>query len=77
MASFGFVEIVLDDAIYPAAARPAAQTLAKIGQVFDIARRDYFHVAVFCVAYPSAQFQLTGFAMNKPAEAHSLHTALN
>ena len=36
-----------------------------------------FDVAVFGVAHPAAQVEFAGFALDKPAKANTLHTALN
>ena len=74
---FFFVEVVFDQAIDAAAAGATAEGLAKFVQVFSGASRDHFDVAIFGVAYPSAQSQLAGLAVNKPAEADALYPALN
>src|ERR1700722_3624019 len=76
-AGLFFVEIVLDEAVDPAPSRAAAQASAQLIQVGLIAMRNHFHIAVFGIAHPSAQVKLAGFAMDKPAEAHTLHAALN
>jgi hypothetical protein len=68
---------VLNQAINAAAARAAAQTGAKLGEVGFTASGYDFDIAIFGVANPAAQFELAGFAVNKPAKAYSLHTALN
>jgi hypothetical protein len=39
--------------------------------------RHHFHVSAFGVANSAAKVELTGFAMHKPAEACTLHAALN
>lgn len=60
--------------------RPSAWIAPEAGaQLLEIglpAGGHYFHVAVFRIAHPSAQLELAGFAMDEPAEAHTLHTTL-
>jgi hypothetical protein len=68
---------VLNQTVYATAARPATQTCTQLRKVGLVARRHNFHVAVFGIAHPSAQFQLARFAMHEPSETNSLHTPLN
>jgi hypothetical protein len=68
---------VLDDAVDARATRAAAKAGAKLIQVAGFASGNHFHIAVLSVAHPSAQIQLAGLALHKPAKADTLHTALN
>ena len=68
---------MLDEAVDAGAARATAQAGAELVQIGGIARRDDFHIAFLGVAHPTAQIELTGLALNKPAKAHPLYAALN
>ncbi len=77
MIGFFVIEVVLDEAINAAAARATAEAVAEVREVFGRAGSYDFNIAVFGVAYPAAQVELAGFAVNERAEAYALHPALN
>jgi len=68
---------MLDEAIDTAAAWSAAQAGAQFCQIGLRAGSHDLHFALFGIAHPSAQFKLAGLALDIPAEAYALHTALN
>lgn len=68
---------MLDKVVDAAAARTAPEALAELGKIFGGSGGNDFDVAVFSVADPATQIELTGFAVDKPAEANTLYTALN
>ena len=68
---------MLDEAIDAAAAWSAAQAGAQFGQIGLRAGGHDLHFALFGIAHPTAQVKLGGLALDIPAEAHALHTALN
>jgi hypothetical protein len=76
---FGFriVEIVLDEVIDAAAAGAAAQFVAELVKVIGRAGSHDFDFAFLGVADPTAQADECGFALDKPAETDTLHTAAN
>jgi hypothetical protein len=74
---FAFIQMVLYYAIYAASARTAPQARTQLVQILRRARGDHFHVAIFGIAHPTTQFQLAGFAVDKPSEPYSLHPSLN
>jgi len=76
---FGFIlgQSVFDDAVDARASRAAAQADAKLVKVAGVACRHDFNIAILGVAHPSAQLELCGLALDKPAEADALHAALN
>ncbi len=77
LGGFGFVEVVLDEAIDTTAAGPAAQAGTQLGQILLLAGGYDLDIAVFGVADPAAEAQLTGFAVDEPAETDTLYTALD
>ena len=74
---FGVVEVVLDEAVDPAASGSAAKAGAQFGQVFLFARRHHFNLTLFGIAHPSEQVKLAGLPVDIPPEAHPLYSALN
>jgi hypothetical protein len=66
---------MFNNVVDAAAARSAVKARAKFGQVLRLARRNYFNIAVFSVAHPTAQVELAGFALHEPAKANPLHAA--
>jgi hypothetical protein len=68
---------VLDDAVDTAATGAAAEAGAELIQVRLIAMDQHFYIAIFGVADPAAEVELAGFAVNVPAEAYTLYSALN
>jgi hypothetical protein len=77
IGGFLLVEIMLDELVDAGAAWAAAEARAQFGQIFDGAASDNLDVAVFGVAYPAAQIEFAGFAVDKPAEPHSLYASAN
>jgi hypothetical protein len=69
--------VVFEEAVDAAAAGATAETMAQFVQVFCGASGYDFNVAVFGVADPAAEVEFAGFAVNEPAEAHTLHATLN
>jgi hypothetical protein len=68
---------MLDNVVNASAARPAVKAGAKLVEVDGLSCRNHFHFAILGVAYPAAQLKLTGLALHEPAEAYTLHTALD
>jgi len=77
VGGFGFFERMFDEAVDAATARAAAQAGAEFGKVGGFAVCDDFNIAFFRVAHPAAKVEFAGFAVNEPAEADTLHPALN
>jgi hypothetical protein len=75
VGGFGLIEVVLDDVVDAGAARATAEVGAQFVQVLRVTGGDYFDIAVFSVADPAAQFQLTSLALDEPAEAYALNAA--
>jgi hypothetical protein len=68
---------VLDEAIDAAAAWAALQTGTKFVEIGGLAGGDNFHVTLFGVAHPATKVEFAGLAVHEPAEANTLHAALN
>jgi hypothetical protein len=74
---FAFVHVVFHEAVDAGAARAAAKTGTKLGEVGGVTGGNNFHVAVFGVAHPAAQLKFTRLTLHKPAKAYTLHPPLN
>jgi hypothetical protein len=74
---FLIIKIVLYKAIHSAPSRSPAKACAQFRQVVGTARGHNLHVAVLGIAYPAAQIQFAGLAMDKPSEPNALHSTLN
>jgi hypothetical protein len=70
-------ELALDNAVYAAAARATPETSAERSQIVGRAGGDHLDLALLGVADPSAQVELVGLAMNKPAKTYPLYPASN
>jgi len=68
---------VLDEPVYAAAARSAAEAGPQFSQIVRRSGGHHFDLAVLSVAHPSAQVQLAGLPVNIPPEAHPLYATLN
>jgi hypothetical protein len=72
---FTLVELVLDHFIDTASAGTFMEMGTKFREISLIARSDDLDLTGVSVAHPATQAKLCRLAMNKPAEADSLHTA--
>jgi hypothetical protein len=73
--AFFRVQLVLDYAIDAAAARTAAERLAKLVDHGGFTFGHDFDVAILSVAHPAAELEGGGFALDEPAKTHALHAS--
>ena len=68
----GFNQILFKNGIDPAAAGAFVKRLTEFSETFGRSSGDGFNVAVLSVADPAAKVELSGLAMDKPAESDAL-----
>jgi hypothetical protein len=71
------VKLVLNDLVDATAPRSAFEREAEGGKFVRFAGGDDFDVSVFSVANPAMQAKCSGFAVDIPAEADTLHAAFD
>jgi hypothetical protein len=72
---FAFIERVLKDVVYTAAARATTKTDTQIIEILGVASGNNLDIAVFCITDPAAKVQFAGLSVNKPAKTDTLHAA--
>jgi hypothetical protein len=77
VGGFSLVKVVLDKLVNAGSSGAAAQAGPQFVEVVYRTGGHDLNIAVLGIAYPAAQIEFTGLAMNEPAESHSLHTSAN